>query len=304
MILLANVGALMMLLAEQTNPLMLLVFLVAAVLMVIAIIYGAKAARQRDGELEQLARRRGGKLQSSSLFDFPVLRFPHSGRTVTLKYTSGGENESNRTHLCIPWHHNRLRCEIFLEGPLSGLRKLIGMQDLEIGSPHFDRRFVITGNDETAIKALLTPDVQGRLLALLELDQSATFSIPDLYLQINNGLLTITKTSYLTDGAILERFIDLFLEFYEAANVVPGVGIDFLTPASSSTSNSDGESAPHCIVCGEPLATDLITCRSCRTPHHRDCWQYFGGCATYACGGKQFVAAKANSGSWPFGRLE
>jgi hypothetical protein len=285
----------MTLLAEQTSPIAVVIFLVIVVLVVMAVIYGVQAAHKRDAELEQLARRLGGNLQPSSLFHYPELRIPHLGLTATLKYTAGGENESNRTHLTIPWSNGDLRCEIFMEGPFSGLRKLIGMQDIEIGSPDFDRRFVITGNDESAIKAFLTPDSQARLLDLMRVDVPTAFSVPNLYLRIGHGLLTVTKASYLTDIEIVDRFIRLFLAFYEAASADPA-GIEFLGAVSVQSAAVSGEAIPHCIVCGEALRTDLVTCRSCRTPHHKDCWQYFGGCATYACGGKQFVPAKASGG--------
>ena len=284
----------MTLLADESGPMIFIIFMVMAVLVVIAIIYGAKAASKRDAELEQLARRLRGNLQPSGLFKYPELRIPHLGRTATLKYTAGGENESNKTHLTIPWPSGRLRCEIFLEGPFSGLRKLIGMQDIEIGSPDFDRQFIITGNDEAAIKAFLTPVAQARLLDLLRVDATTAFSVPNLYLQISNGLLTVTKASYLTDIETVDRFIQLFLAFYEAANAVPNSGIEFL--GAVSVQSADISDLPHCIVCGEALRSDLVTCRSCRTPHHKDCWQYFGGCATYACGGKQYVPAKASGG--------
>lgn len=39
-----------------------------------------------------------------------------------------------------------------------------------------------------------------------------------------------------------------------------------------------------CQVCGLPPAThDSVHCRTCGAPHHRDCWDYNGGCAIYGC---------------------
>lgn len=38
-----------------------------------------------------------------------------------------------------------------------------------------------------------------------------------------------------------------------------------------------------CPVCGEPPSGDVVQCPRCGTPHHRDCWEYTGGCALYAC---------------------
>lgn len=281
----------MMLFAQDDSGLLTLAAVMGiVVLFALAVAIGANMAQKRDVQLQKVARKFGGRLQSGSMFSFPELLLPHLGRTVTFKYTSGGENESNKTHLVAPWPNGRLRCEIFPEGPLSGLRKLIGMQDIEIGSPNFDHQFIITGNDEAAIKDFLTPEAQGGLFELLKLEGDNSHSAPDLYLQISGGMLTITKASYYTNAASMDRFIARFLQFYDAAIAVPAAGIEFLEAPRSAE-----QTTPHCIVCGEPLTADIVTCRSCRTPHHRECWQYFGGCATYACGGKQFVQPKGNA---------
>ncbi|MBI4859248.1 MAG: hypothetical protein HY815_03105 [Candidatus Riflebacteria bacterium] len=40
-----------------------------------------------------------------------------------------------------------------------------------------------------------------------------------------------------------------------------------------------------CQICGDALrhGQPQQLCESCETPHHRDCWEYAGGCSTYAC---------------------
>lgn len=38
-----------------------------------------------------------------------------------------------------------------------------------------------------------------------------------------------------------------------------------------------------CQVCLHPLAVRVVYCSGCVTPHHRECWDYLGGCSTYAC---------------------
>lgn len=44
---------------------------------------------------------------------------------------------------------------------------------------------------------------------------------------------------------------------------------------------------PACPVCGDPLAhASILICSLCRTPHHRRCWSYNRGCATFACGSR------------------
>ena len=41
-----------------------------------------------------------------------------------------------------------------------------------------------------------------------------------------------------------------------------------------------------CPVCGEAVGPAPEICSQCKTPHHWDCWQWSGGCATYACPNK------------------
>ncbi len=45
----------------------------------------------------------------------------------------------------------------------------------------------------------------------------------------------------------------------------------------------DTEKIASCPVCGEAIGPAPEICPDCKTPHHWDCWQYNGGCATYAC---------------------
>jgi hypothetical protein len=40
-----------------------------------------------------------------------------------------------------------------------------------------------------------------------------------------------------------------------------------------------------CPVCSSAIETDLVSCLKCDAPHHEDCWDYVGCCATFGCGG-------------------
>lgn len=39
-----------------------------------------------------------------------------------------------------------------------------------------------------------------------------------------------------------------------------------------------------CQVCGQGLLSDVVSCLTCATPHHADCFDYTGRCSTYGCG--------------------
>jgi ribosomal protein L40E len=45
-----------------------------------------------------------------------------------------------------------------------------------------------------------------------------------------------------------------------------------------------------CGVCGQAIESDLVRCRKCRSPHHRDCWDYNGRCSTYGCQEGSWIA--------------
>jgi len=49
----------------------------------------------------------------------------------------------------------------------------------------------------------------------------------------------------------------------------------------------DTTGAPRCSCCGDVIGPDRPTtvCPHCETPHHTECWRYFGGCTVYACAG-------------------
>jgi hypothetical protein len=39
----------------------------------------------------------------------------------------------------------------------------------------------------------------------------------------------------------------------------------------------------HCLVCGDSLERNVVSCPTCATLHHQDCWDYLRGCSTYGC---------------------
>ncbi len=57
-----------------------------------------------------------------------------------------------------------------------------------------------------------------------------------------------------------------------------------LSFVGATTSASE---ATHCGVCGDTLTGQVIVhCSLCEGGHHSECWDYLGGCSTYACEGR------------------
>ena len=67
-----------------------------------------------------------------------------------------------------------------------------------------------------------------------------------------------------------------------AARLGEGVAIVAAGPASAEDSGP-----PTCKVCGDPISeSPKVFCSTCRTPHHRDCWEFIGACSVFGCKGK------------------
>lgn len=283
----------MTILAQQSGPPFPVVglFFVGLVLLVIFSLFWTISANRRRLELfQRLARDYSGTVDSTGVFEFPRLRFQHGGTQALLKFSShsDGENRYFKTHFSIYLPPRTLRCDIQPTGVLASMQRFLGMQDIQIGSRQFDDAFVITGNDEEAIRTLLSPAVQATLFALARQFHTTLFTSLDLHCQISAGILTITKRALIEDQTSLRAFLELGKRLYDEVLTTRMAGIEFV----ESSAPPLGDESPHCTVCGEPLGGDIIFCRRCRTAHHRECWQYFGGCSTYACGEKRFLERK------------
>ena len=200
-------------------------------------------------------------------------------------YSTGGKNPTFYTQMHINWPDRSLRCEVYPERFVSRVGKFFGMEDIQIGSSEFDDRYLITGNSANEIRNLLGATVQqqvDRLRVFLGND--------DIYVGIGGGRMLIKKRTLIRDYATLERFVRLGLELYDRAVATNTAGIDFVEKEDAKLSLAEAM----CQICGEQIttATAVVFCRSCRTPHHKDCWEYYGSCSTYGCGQTKFLVQK------------
>ena len=165
------------------------------------------------------------------------------------------------------------------------LGKFLGMQDIEIGSPQFDREYICTSNDAGMLKETLVPESQSVINALRSMRGAG-----NVYVAIRNYELLVKIQGMLEDIGSLRKLTDLSLQFYDAALAGQEKGIEFLETKTITHTFSEGEQAEEviCQVCGDSLMRDVVVCRSCKTPHHHDCWQYYGQCSTFGCGQRSY----------------
>ena len=103
----------------------------------------------------------------------------HGQWTVTLdKYVvSTGKVTVVYTRMRAPYvNPDGFRFRVYRKGLFSGLGKMLGMQDVEVGMPEFDRDFIIQGTDEGKLRQLFA---NPKIRALISEQKDIDFSVKD-----------------------------------------------------------------------------------------------------------------------------
>lgn len=169
---------------------------------------------------------KGGKVQA------------HVGEwTLTLDtYTvSDGHTSTTYTRMRAPYvNPDEFRFTIYRHGIFSGLGKLLGMQDLEVGDFEFDEAFIIKGNDEAKVCELFADAKLRALFAaqpkirLLVKDDEGWFGarfpegVDELYFQVVGVIKDLDQLKGLFElfAATLERLCRIGAAYKQDPDVV------------------------------------------------------------------------------------
>lgn len=138
-----------------------------------------------------------------------------------------GKRRKRYTRLRVPFVSlDDFRFLVYRKGLFTGLGKLLGGQDVEVGAPAFDEAFVIQGNNVAKLKALFaSPNIQ----RLLHYQPDVRFEVRDnqgrfwetlpesvdvLYFQVE-GVVTDLKQL----KGLFYLFIETLRELYELGTV-------------------------------------------------------------------------------------
>lgn len=234
----------------------------------------AKFAEQYDGQLHD-------RLP----FESPKVSFVYKNSRALLSiYESSDDPPHFFTQLTftIPpgWPY---RIEIFPQRFKDMDVKYLNVDDIQIGDPQFDPRYVIKSNEEEFIKQYLD---RGTKQAIEDLRNLA--GNDKIIVSVNSSRLMVRKHSILGDVNDLTTFATQSCALYDRMNgfLQKLTGIEIM-----DDDPTDGVGNPVCQVCGVEIPKeDCVYCRRCKTPHHKDCWEFNNAtCSTYACGEKRFV---------------
>lgn len=241
----------------------------------------ADLVRLRD-VFRAFAERRGGDLVERPLFEPPRVLFVHSAsRAVVSLHEGPGGGPHTQVAFTVPQGWDR-RLEVF-----PGLRRTAGTEtfrerDVGVGDPAFDARWIVRADDAAFAREFLDERTRKTLDALGELQDGGPALV-----SLTPSRLLVRKAGVLEPAAALESFVDL-------AGLVHDRVFFFWQRMSGIEILEDPVPAPGadpvCRVCGAAIAREArVACRRCKTPHHRDCWEFNGQCSTYACGERRCV---------------
>ena len=114
----------------------------------------------REEIWRQLSREVGGQFHEGGFFTPSAVQARTHDWIITLDTHTQGDGNTNvtSTRLRAPYFNPEgFRFEIYRASIFSGPGKALGMQDIEVGHPRFDREFVIKGNAPRRVLQLRAP---------------------------------------------------------------------------------------------------------------------------------------------------
>lgn len=245
---------------------------------VLAVAVGFAAASQMSSASKRstwlgLARRFNGKAQVGGWFSGSSIRFRY-GATHVLVNTWRNGRKGLCPQVLISWPDHGSTLEVL---PMSFAGHYETPDDLNLGAPWFRERYVTGGNHEPTARSFLSDAVQNKIEFIRRIGKD-----DHVDLKLSRGRLLIRKAAPIKGYDELATFISSCLELYDQAMLTRIQGIDFV----AETVNTEDIS---CQVCRDEITTDMVFCKRCKTPHHKECWEYNGACSTYGCSEVEFV---------------
>jgi hypothetical protein len=247
---------------------------------------GAWLSGNRFRAYRELATKYQGKYESRGLSETPTVSFAHQGSTVRVGLAPqvAGQVANPRTRVVARFRRGLpFRLELAPIARPSPPQAPKGTRLVRVGDQEFDRGYVIQANDPDMATAFLSPAVRWAIDNLQRIGPPngmlVSINPERMLVQVDRNLgLDPEALAHAVREALLIH--DGLLEGV-ASRMSQGVSIVAVGPADAE----DG-GPPICKVCGEPITSPGVLCASCKTPHHRDCWEFVGNCSIYGCNGK------------------
>ena len=209
----------------------------------------------------------------------PEASFTYRGAPGRILHTGMGEAGQTIVQLVAP-EDLPGRLKVMRDINLPNFNRL-NLTDLKVGDPRFDELFLIEADPAEFASRALTEKTRGAFHALRSaLIRHSVHAGIHLALGGRNLLLTLPHT---IDGRILGPAVD----------VVISIADSFLVEGEPGRALADAMqimiATGTCLVCGMGMEAETVRCAKCRTPHHKDCFAYFGRCAVFGCASREAI---------------
>jgi hypothetical protein len=261
---------------------------ISAILIVAGIFLGLAISRLQvnadrwNRSFALVAKRFGGEFSRGGWFHNPTLKLrygPTHARLAAYRYggSSGPWCLEMVVHLPEPI---QTRCEI---APRSANRRMArnarGLFEIELDWGDFRNNWQVLTDDGDTATLLLSRAVRVQLDRLWRFPFRSETSV-----SLFPSWLIIRKLWDTTRPVELESFAEAALSLFDQLQLARTAGIEFVEDAGPTIIED-----ACCQICGEAMVRDIVLCRRCKTPHHRDCWHYAGNCSTYGCGETEYL---------------
>lgn len=190
----------------------------------------------KDEVWADLARQVDGTFVEGSLFKDSKVEVRTGEWTVTLDtfIVPAGNVMIPYTRMRAPFvNRDGFRFKVYRKGMLSGLGRMFGMQDIEVGEPRFDDAFIVKGNDEAKVRSFFA-DAAIREALLLQSEvsfevkddekwfgQSFPEGVDELYFQITGEIKEIERLKALFDlfAMTLDRLCEIGSAYEDNPNI-------------------------------------------------------------------------------------
>jgi hypothetical protein len=238
----------------------------------------------------QLATRYRGRYENRGLSDPPTVSFTHNGSTVRVGLAPQipGQPTFPRTRVVVRFGQGLpFRLELAPYARPSPAQPPKGTRPVRVGDHDFDRAFSVQANDPEMARDFLTAPVRWAVGNLQRLGPPGGMLVS---INPERMLVQVDRNLGLSPDALAAGVREALtihdgLKNGVASRMGEGVAIVAAGPASAEDAGPS-----MCKVCGDPIGdAPRVQCATCRTPHHRDCWEFVGGCSIFGCKGKTAI---------------
>ena len=235
--------------------------------------------------VKAIVERYGGNFRPGGVLSNPSMSFRYNEHFCTLRYPKRRFSYGRQqvTEFSTHWPQRQLTFLLASKDVPLNSKQSRRLTEFTCDTQDFNERFSLYTSDLGVGKKLLSEGVRWHAELLAKQEPAGSLRV-----SIAGGSLTISKLAIVRRSTELDDFVRYCVEFLDQLTLTCSEGIDF---EESDAAQLIEEVL--CPICSEEIVEQMVVCLRCKTPHCRDCWEYNGQCATFACGETRFLNASA-----------